>query len=167
MKDRDRPQPPWRLDRLIRERVHDPYKLRHKLPEPTRCPQCGAVFQNGRWAWAKAPVFDAREELCQACHRINDNYPAGEVHVLGSYVAPHRDEIIGLVRNVEQAENAHHPFNRIMDIRDDEDGFVIRTTDIHLPLAIGHALENAWEGDLKVHFDDQGYFARMEWRRDA
>jgi hypothetical protein len=27
-----------RRDRLIHERVHDPYKTPHKLPEPTVCP---------------------------------------------------------------------------------------------------------------------------------
>jgi hypothetical protein len=38
-----------RRDRLIHEHVHDPYKTRLQLPEPTVCPQCGAVFHEGRW----------------------------------------------------------------------------------------------------------------------
>ena len=33
-----------RGERMIRERVHDPYKTRLKLPDPTVCPRCGAVF---------------------------------------------------------------------------------------------------------------------------
>jgi hypothetical protein len=49
----DIPRQP-RRDRLIREHVHDPYKTRLKLPEPTVCPQCGAVFNEGRWHWAPA-----------------------------------------------------------------------------------------------------------------
>jgi len=43
---------PVRHDHLIQEREHDVYKSRWKLPEPTLCPDCGAVFQEGRWHWA-------------------------------------------------------------------------------------------------------------------
>lgn len=166
MKDHNASRRPHRQDRLIRERIHDPYKLRQKLREPTRCPQCGAVFQNGRWTWSRAPVLDPEEELCQACQRINDGYPAGEVHVGGAFVSAHKNEIVGLMRNIEQAENGNHPLNRIMAIDETDDGLLVTTTDIHLPHAIGHALKDAWEGDLGVHYDEEGYFARIEWRRD-
>ncbi|HEU4620326.1 MAG TPA: BCAM0308 family protein [Gammaproteobacteria bacterium] len=165
--DQNTSRRPMRQDRLIRERIHDPYKLRQKLPEPTRCPRCGAVFEKGRWAWSRVPVTGAHEELCQACHRIEDDYPAGEVHVRGAYVSDHKDEIVGLMRNIEQAENAEHPLNRIMRIDETDEGLVVKTTDIHLPHAIGHALNDAWDGELAVHYDEEGYFARVEWRRDA
>jgi hypothetical protein len=45
-----------RRDRLIREPEHDPYKSRRKLPEPTACPECGAVFREGRWQWVEVPT---------------------------------------------------------------------------------------------------------------
>jgi hypothetical protein len=38
-----------RRGRPIREREHDPYKSESKLPEPTVCPQCQAVYHAGRW----------------------------------------------------------------------------------------------------------------------
>jgi NMD protein affecting ribosome stability and mRNA decay len=167
MKERDVSRRTRRQDRLIREHIHDPYKLRRKLPEPTRCPQCGAVYQGGRWAWSKAPVPEAHEETCQACHRINDKYPAGEVQLHGSFVVAHGDEITRLARNAEQAENAEHPENRIMTIENRDDGMVITTTDVHLPHRIGHLLEETWEGHLAVHYDEEGYFSRVEWRRDG
>ncbi len=40
-----------RQDRLIQENVHDPYMAKLKLPEPTLCPACQAVFRGGRWQW--------------------------------------------------------------------------------------------------------------------
>ncbi len=73
-----------RGDRLIRERVHDPYKTRLKLPEPTVCPQCGAVFHKGRWTWDDRPP-EAKEEFCQACRRINGKYPAGILTLSGGF----------------------------------------------------------------------------------
>lgn len=167
MKQRDVARRPRRQDRLLKEHVHDPYKLRRKLEEPTRCPRCGAVYEHGRWAWSEPPAREAHEVLCQACHRIADEYPAGELSVSGAFAAAHRDEIVNLARNIEQVENAEHPLHRIMGVYDRDGALVITTTDVHLPRAIGHAIEDAWEGKLDTHYDDEGYFARVSWHRDA
>ncbi|MDP1633620.1 MAG: hypothetical protein Q8L69_02915 [Gallionellaceae bacterium] len=35
---------PIRHDRLLQEAVHDSYKNKEKLPQPTVCPDCGAVY---------------------------------------------------------------------------------------------------------------------------
>ncbi len=52
-----------------------------------------------------------------------------------------------------------------MDIRRTDSGITITTTDIHLPRRIGHALEDAWHGELKVHYDEAGHFTRVLWDR--
>jgi hypothetical protein len=60
---------PTRRDRLIREYEHDTYKTRGKLPEPTACRECGAVFHKGRWQWVKKPK--CRNKSCaRLCQRI-------------------------------------------------------------------------------------------------
>lgn len=156
-----------RRDRLLRERVHDPYKTRLKLPEPTLCPQCGAVWHKGRWSWGRECREGANEELCQACHRVNDKYPAGELRLSGNFLAEHKDEIISLVRNTEKAENADHPLHRIMAIEEDDDGVLITTTDIHLPTRIGKAIFRAFEGEFDFHYEEGAYFLRGKWHRDS
>lgn len=166
MKERDVSRRTPRQDRLLQEHIHDPYKTRLKLHDPTLCPQCGALYQDGRWKWSKGPLPEAHEELCQACHRVNDRYPAGEVHLRGSFAAAHREEIVNLARNIERTENAEHPLHRIIEVAQGDDETVITTTDIHLPRGIGHALKSAWHGELTTHYDEEGYFARIEWRRD-
>ena len=77
------------------ELVHDSYKSKRKLPEPTRCPKCGATFHKGRWTWDIAPA-QAHEHICPACHRIQDKFPAGYVTLGGEFFRQHREEILGL-----------------------------------------------------------------------
>jgi hypothetical protein len=78
-----------------------------------------------------------------------------------------KDEIIGLARNEEAAEKGEHPLNRIVDIGETHEGLVISTTDIHLPRRIGEALKRAHHGELTMHFDEGGYFVRVDWRAPA
>jgi hypothetical protein len=91
--------------------------------------------------------------------------PAGVVSLRGGFARAHKDEIVGLVRNEEAAEKAEHPLNRIMAIADIDDGIEIQTTDIHLPHRLGRAIERAFHGDLDTHFDETGYFVRVDWHR--
>lgn len=165
MKDRNVTRRAPRKDRLIREEVHDPYRARLKLAEPSVCPQCGAVFQKGRWAWT-SPPSGAQEAHCQACRRINDGYPAGEVTLSGSFLRQHRREIMNLARNQEEQEKSERPLHRIMAIEDGQDVVLIKTTDIHLPRRIGQAVHNAYEGDLDYRYNEDSYFIRVNWRRD-
>jgi hypothetical protein len=158
MKTRDLRRQEPRHDEIkshhIEEEVHDPYKARKKPHAPLLCPKCGAVNVGGRWQWAKEKHEGLEEELCPACHRIHDNFPAGEVILSGSFLAKHAQEIIDLARNTEKAEREDHPLQRIA------------TTDIHLPRRICHAIADAYKGDLDTHYDREGYFVRIKWRRD-
>jgi hypothetical protein len=146
------------------DHVIDTYKLRRKLPDPTRCPRCGATYHAGRWQWMSPPPTDAQDELCTACRRIEDAYPAGIVTLSGPLVRQHRSEMLSLTRNLEEAEKAEHPLNRIMAIdHKTPERIVITTTDIHLPRRIGEAVRRAFHGDLKTHYDSENYFVRVEW----
>lgn len=154
-----------RWGRSQKDHILDPYKSTTKMHEPTVCPQCGAVYQHGRWQWMQRPE-GAETTLCQACHRINDHYPAGIVTLSGPLVAAEKDEIIRLARHQEQAEKPEHPLNRIMSVEEEaSDRLAISTTDIHLPRRIGEAMKRAYKGDLSEHFDEGGYFVRVIWNR--
>lgn len=156
-----------RRDRFIRERDHDPYQTPSKLPEPTICPTCGAMFHDGRWQWTTLQPAGANRHSCQACRRIRDDYPAGIVKLTGGFVSKHRKELVHLARNNELIENRDHPLNRIIKIEEHPDSIVITTTDIHLPRRIAEAVRHAYKGDLELRYDEEGYFARAEWRRES
>jgi NMD protein affecting ribosome stability and mRNA decay len=145
------------------DQILDPYQLREKLQEPTVCPQCGAVYHHGRWQWAARPEKGI-EAHCPACRRINDKFPAGIVQFHGHFEHQRIEEIVNLARHQEQAEKGEHPLNRIISVDEDAQGIVIRTTDIHLPRRIGEAAKRAFHGTLDEHFDEGGYFVRVDWR---
>jgi hypothetical protein len=144
------------------DHIPDPYQLRQKLSDPTVCPQCGAVYHNGRWQWAARPQ-ESQEALCSACRRINDKFPAGIVKFHGSFGPQQIAEIVHLARHQEEAEKGEHPLNRIMTIDEEAQGIVIQTTDIHLPRRIGEAAKRAFQGTLDQNFEEGGYFVRVDW----
>jgi hypothetical protein len=163
----DAPRHDLQKSHLIKEHRHDPYKARGKLHEPTVCSKCMAAFSGGRWRWTKEPLADASWGICPACHRIADKYPAGELTLTGSFLQAHAREITRLARNTEALEAREHPLQRIMDIDRSDDNIVITTTDIHLPRRIGHAIVDAYQGELETHYNEAEYFVRMSWRRDS
>jgi hypothetical protein len=113
----------------IREEVHDTYQTRKKFREPSVCRQCDTVCHEGRWQWMEESPQGAFDDLCPACHRIKDKYPAGEITLSGTFLAAHREEILGLVRNEAEAETSQHPLHRIMGIEERPDEVVVTTTD--------------------------------------
>lgn len=153
-----------RRDRMDSERVSDPYRDRGKWPEPTSCPDCGAILHHGHWEWGTAAA-GAEQHLCPACHRTRDRVPAAQLTLSGKFFAEHRDEILHLVRNTEAAAKAEHALERIMDIKDDAAGTVITFTDAHLVHRIGKALQHSYQGELDSHFTDEGDLARVAWSR--
>ncbi len=153
-----------RRQRLIRELVHDPYMSKRKSPEPTVCPECGAVIHRGRWVWADRP-YGAHEDTCPACRRIEDKVPAAFLELSGNFLAEHRDEIMNLIRNLEAREKAEHPLKRLMAITESEDGLSVTFTDAHLALGAGEAIHDAYEGELDYEYAKEDTMLRVSWTR--
>jgi len=155
-----------RKDRLIQQRVHDPYKSQQKLPEPTLCPKCNAVYSGGRWQWLHDITKPANESICPACRRIDEKVPAGILNMQGQFLAEHRDEIMNLLHNKLEAEKSQHPLKRMIDIEEHTDGSMqVTFTDTHLPRDIGEALSHAYQGKLDIHYAEDEDLTRVHWNR--
>jgi NMD protein affecting ribosome stability and mRNA decay len=149
-------------------RIHEPGPdKKGKLRELAECPDCKASYRNGRWTWERAPV-GSYAHVCPACERIAGDYPAGIVSISGTFQAAHRDEVEGLIRNVEERERGEHPLKRVMAIDAESDGLVVKTTDAKLAEALGKALHHAWAGtlDLPPTTTDKENLVRVRWTRD-
>jgi NMD protein affecting ribosome stability and mRNA decay len=153
-----------RQDRLIREMEHDTYKTRQKLPEPTACPECGALFHEGRWQWGEVPP-GAHRETCPACNRIRDKCPAGFLSLSGDFFAAHRDEILRLVHNIEQREKNEHALKRLMAVEEQDGGVLMTFTNPQLARAAGQAIQHAYKGDLDFAYQEDEYLLRVAWKR--
>lgn len=149
-------------DGVFKEKIHDAYKIKGKLTEPTVCPACDAVFHNGRWQWTSAPANASRHN-CPACQRIHDHYPAGFLTLEGDFFLSHHDEIMRLVHHIEKKEKSEHPLQRIMATEEKNNAMVITTTDIHLARGIAEAIHNAYQGHLEFHYNPDENLLRVHW----
>jgi len=146
-------------------RIHE--EAPPKLSGNAVCPRCGASYQKGRWTWKQAETGSI-EHVCPACERVATEYPAGVLHVGGEFVAPNRDELIGLLRNIEERERSAHPLKRIMAVADEGAGFAITVTDAKLVETFGRALTKAYAGRLEQAptTRGEGNLVRLHWTRD-
>lgn len=164
-----RPKPsipihPSRRDSIYEKRAHDPYRVREKYHEPTVCPDCEAVFHEGRWCWGEVPD-GANFKRCPACARLQDQVPAGVLTLQGEFFDAHKVEIIQLIHHQEAAEKLEHPLERIMAVKDSEQGLEISFTGVHLARRVGEALHRAYHGELDIGFNDKGDLLRVNWSR--
>ncbi len=160
----DTPKFPSREDKMYSQGRQDPYLSRKKLPDPTRCPACGAVFTGGRWTWDKTEN-GAHEELCPADQRIRDKVAAGVVDIKGPFFESHRDEILSLIQNREKLEKGRHPLERLMAIKKFGAGLRVETTGIHMARRLGDALEDAYQGKLEFDYLKGQEKVRVNWER--
>ena len=156
---------PVKANAGVDENLHDPYHPHAKPPEPTWCPQCGAVFEQGRWQWKERLSDKAPQLLCAACKRVRDRQPAGILQIDGDFARQHHDELMRLLNHHAERAKTEHPLKRIMEIAEHQGGTRITTTDIHLARELGEALHHAYHGDLELKYSDSEYLLRAHWRR--
>jgi hypothetical protein len=130
-----------RRDKLIRERNHDPYRTGKKLSDPSACTSCGAMFRDGRWQWG-APPADAKRVTC-----------------------PHRVEILGLLRNIEEREVKSHALKRILNVEEEGEIVTVNTAHPGLARSLGDALHHAYGGELDYRYPEEGGVLRVHWSR--
>jgi len=169
MKSGRTPRAPRRQDRRAEQSRHDAYERREKLPEPSVCTDCGALYSSGHWTWRHGQNDippGAHSTICAACQRIRDRMPAGIVELSGGFLDEHREEILNLARNVGETSLKERPLGRIMEIEERDDGSMrITTTDVNTARRIGDSVHQAYEGELDLDYAEGDKLVRVDWRR--
>lgn len=145
------------------------------MAEPAVCQVCGDVYADRRWSQpeaqrqsAKHPHFrPAHTVVCPACQRQADNVPSGYVHLSGTFLTAHRDEITRLLHNEAMRAAEDNPLARIMASQPEtEDQLTITTTTEHLAQRLGHALAKAYDGEVRYDFSHENKLAHVYWQRN-
>jgi len=142
------------------------------LPEPMVCVGCGATYSHRRWT-RKAevkrddyePKQTAQGTLCLACKQACDGVPGGFVYLSGEFLGNHHDEIERPLRKEAERNAQDNPLARIMGWEDTDNQLIVKTTTEHLAQRLGHALEKAFDGDVRYDFSHENKFARVYWER--
>jgi hypothetical protein len=153
-----------RHEQRFGETHEDAYRADEKLPDPTRCPKCGASYRRGKWTWAKAPA-QSHSHKCAACRRIEDDFPGGYVALEGEFLAAHRAEVLNLVKAREARTKLEHPLQRIIGVKPTAAGVMVTTTDAHLARGIARAVQAAFKGELDLSYSKSDNLLRATWTR--
>jgi hypothetical protein len=146
------------------EHENDAYRDNEKLSEPTVCPNCTAVYHQGRWQWIEATT-NAKQKICPACQRIQDKIPAGFITFEGDFFNKHSEEIRRMIQHHADHERIEHPLKRIIAIDNQGDTMLVTTTDTHLARGIGEAVRHAYQGVLKIDHVPGENLVRVHWVR--
>lgn len=126
----------------------------------TTCPECGASYVPGRWAWGVTPTV--RETTCPDCQRARDLRPAHVVRVEDATAAAVH-ELLAAARHVETAEVATHPLERLLVLEHTPTVLEFGATGVHLARRLLAALLRTFRRHLEVlHTDERNTWFR--WR---
>ncbi|MBT1071302.1 BCAM0308 family protein [Pelotalea chapellei] len=141
------------------------------MKEVAVCTGCKALYWNKRWypdESASAGLSNdmiRSEVLCPACHRMQDNNPAGIVTYSGEYLHDHEREILSTIKNTEERARIKNPLARIMEIKQEGGSMTVSTTDDKLAQKLGRDIYKAYSGSLEYQWSRENRFVRVNWNR--
>ena len=104
--------------------------------------------------------------ICAACRRRESGVPHGYLHIDGNFFPAHRAEMEHLLHNEVEHAREDNPLQQVLTWEDlNGDGLLIATTTEQLAQRLGHALQRAYDGDVRYGFSHENKLARVWWHR--
>lgn len=152
---------------------HDPVKQHNgkTLSGELICQYCHAIYQNKRWQPLENldPKFIDKLEktVCPACHLERGHLSDGVVHLRGSFLGEHLEEIKNLIENTGETETERNILNRIERIEQNEDGLTVYTSKNQLAVLIGKKVADAFKGGkLDIQWSKEDKPVEVTWHKD-
>lgn len=150
----------------------DPYMHSQEPHGDAQCRECSAVYHNQRWYLPECLPPDLKNHklshvVCPACRKIADGVPGGVLKLSGRFLELHRDDILHLLHNEENAARQSNPLERIMSVETNGTSTVVQTTNEKLAQRLGKAVHRAYGGELDYKWSEDTKLARVTWRRDV
>lgn len=148
----------------------DTYIPRLAPQETVQCMGCGAFYYRRRWTLMLPNEFQTPVRrppiYCPACRKIKDQYPSGELHLLGMDGAERR-EIAHILRNEEERAREKNPLERIMRLEAADGDWRVETTTEKLAQRLGRSIKKARGGKLIYKWSHNNKFVRVLWQKKA
>ncbi len=115
------------------------------------CRYCHAVYENNGWRAFEQlnpqHVDELKMSVCPACHEEKSHISDGILHLSGSGIGPHKEEIKHIVMNMGKSAEAADILNRVERIDENAgDQIVVYTTKNQLAVKIGKKVASAYKG---------------------
>ena len=153
----------WKSSPVVNRYEDNPILTTQDVPFPSHMVYNAGVVQfGGKWRWGAPPLADVRGGLCPACERVRDHYPAGTLTIPASLVGD-REELLGLIGNIERRESAEHPLERVIRIEESAESTSVTTTGIHLARCLASKLSRRFGRKAKLRYPEEQHLLFAEW----
>ncbi|MHB0976406.1 MAG: BCAM0308 family protein [Candidatus Aquicultorales bacterium] len=134
------------------------------------CGRCDAVYDGHKWVedhrLHESVLKQAELTLCPGDERLEKHRVDGVVKLTGGFLRTHRDEAVNLIHNVSEKHAHRNVASRIVEVKEDDGGITVETTEVTLAERIGKEFEKAFSGDLTINWLRDAAFVRVNWHRD-
>jgi len=141
---------------------------RGRLPEPSGCERCGAIFSRRVWRQGRRVTAALLEKVhwttCPACEQTSRATGLGRVVLRGAYVATHEGAVRRRIANVAARAAYTQSQRRVSSIEWRDDALEVLTTSQKLAHRIVRELEKAFGGRVTYAWSDDGSLFAT-WRR--
>ncbi len=129
-----------------------------RLPEPSACERCGAVFSRRSWRRAGAAPLLARAHwtICPGCKQASKEVGFGRILLRGAFVAANEELVRRRIANVAARAKSTQPERRISSIERQGDVIEVLTTSQKLAHRIVHELKKVFRGRATYAWSDDG-----------
>jgi hypothetical protein len=140
-----------------------------RLPEPSVCDRCGAVYARRSWRVDRVLSSELLERVswtvCPACAQHRSGVAYGRLVMSGTFVAEHEEEIRRRIANVEKRARCTQPERRVLSVDHEGDALVVLTTSQKLAHRIASELKKTFGGRVRFAWATRDGALNATWTR--